>query len=381
MAKDGYLVLDSDIHVMEPPDLYDRYLDPRFLTQSPEGNPFDLVAEPPDPGGPIYEANREKTLEAQAFLSARVQEHYLEEHFQGYTQDLLLKAMDREGVDVAILFRSKGHMYVDRDDLDPDYATAICRAFNDWLAEFASTDRKRLKTAAILALHDPKQAAQEARRAVKELGMTAVTLLPHPVGRLYLHDPQCDVLWAELQELGVPATFHTQSGGYASLSPGNWFRDHPNPTVLSHTFTAPLNMMWAIGSVVLGGVLERFPRLKMAFLEGNCSWLPWFLWRLDEQWELFQEVEEVQLQLKPSEYFMRQCYISVDPSETLVSQVVNSLGDDNIVISTDYPHLDSLYPHSMDTFLSQTEISKETKRKILWDNCAKLYDLHGAAPY
>ena len=373
MAKHGYNILDSDIHVMEPPDLFDRYLDPRMRVHAGEGRSFDLVTEPPDAGTPQFEANRAKMLRAQAILSARVGDRYLEEQFQGYTAELLLAAMDKEGVDVAVLFRSRSHMYVDRDDLDADYATAICRAYNDWLADFARADRARLLPSAIVTLHDPQLAAQEARRAVGELGMRAVTLLPHPVRGRYLHDPEVDALWAALQELDVPATFHSQSGGYAVESPGNWFRNHPNPTVLSHAFTAPLNIMWAIGSVVLGGVLERFPTLRMGFLEGNCAWLPWLLWRLDEQWELFEEAEEIPLSLTPSEYFLRQCFIAVDPAEELVSQVIDDIGDDNIVISTDYPHLDSLYPEAMQTFLALPNVSERSKRKILWDNCARLY--------
>ncbi len=377
MAKNGYRILDSDIHVMEPPDMFDRYLDAQLRVHGSGGRSFDLVTEPPDAGGPDFEASRAMMLRAQSILSARVQDRYVEEQFQGYTGELLLGAMDKEGVDVAVLFRSKSQMYVDRDDLDAEYAMAVCRAFNDWLADFMKLDPHRLKGSAILTIHDPKLAAREARRAVTELGMMSVTLLPHPVRGRYLHDPEMDALWAEIQALDVPATFHSQSGGYAAESPGNWLREHPNPTVLSHALTAPLNIMQAIGAVTLGGVLERFPRLRMGFLEGNCAWLPWLLWRLDEQWELFREGEETPLELMPSEYFMRQCCVAVDPGETLVSQVIDSIGDDNIVISTDYPHLDSLYPEAMDTFINQPGVSERSKRKILWDNCARLYNIDG----
>ena len=229
MAKDGYSILDSDIHVMEPPDMFDRYLDPELRVYTASGGSVDLVTEPPDAGKPGFEANRQKMLRAQAVLSARVQDRYIEEQMRGYTPELLLEAMDREGVDVAVLFRSRSHMYVDRDDLDAEYATAICRAYNDWLADFAKADPSRMLASAIVTLHDPGLAAIEARRAVGELGMRAVTLLPHPVRGRYLHDPEVDVLWSALQELDVPATFHSQSGGYAIESPGNWFRDHPNP--------------------------------------------------------------------------------------------------------------------------------------------------------
>ena len=229
MPKHGYRILDSDIHVMEPPDMFDRYLDPKMRVHTGAGQFFDLVTEPPDAGSPEFEANRQKMLRAQAVLGARVQDHYVEERMRGYTAELLLEAMDKEGVDVALLFRSRSHMYVDRDDLDAEYATAICRAYNDWLADFATAEPTRLLPSAIVTLHDPDLAAREARRAVGELGMKAVTLLPHPVRGRYLHDPDVDVLWSALQELDVAATFHSQSGGYAVESPGNWFREPSQP--------------------------------------------------------------------------------------------------------------------------------------------------------
>ena len=162
MAKHGYRILDSDIHVMEPPDMFDRYLDPRMRVHTGSGQFFDLVTEPPDAGSPEFEANRQKMLRAQAILGARVQDRYVEEQMRGYTAELLLEAMDKEGVEVAVLFRSRSHMYVDRDDLDAEYATAICRAYNDWLAEFASAEPTRLLPSAIVTLHDPDLAAREA---------------------------------------------------------------------------------------------------------------------------------------------------------------------------------------------------------------------------
>jgi predicted TIM-barrel fold metal-dependent hydrolase len=79
----------------------------------------------------------------------------------------------------------------------------------------------------------------------------------------------------------------------------------------------------------------------------------------------------------PSELFRRQCYVSAEPEEELCKYVVAELGDDNLVLSTDWPHDDSRFPHSIDSFLAPPYLSSETKRKILWDNCARLYKLGG----
>src|SRR5207245_9260491 len=94
----------------------------------------------------------------------------------------------------------------------------------------------------------------------------------------------------------------------------------------------------ALGGVVTGGVLSRFPGLRMAFLEGNCGWLPWWLWALDERWEVWGDRELFEQDAKPSELFRRQCFVSVEPEEDLAKCVVAELGDGDLVLSTDGPH-------------------------------------------
>ena len=78
------------------------------------------------------------------------------------------------------------------------------------------------------------------------------------------------------------------------------------------------------------------------------------------------------MSLRPSDYFLRQCFISVDVEEELVLDVIRRIGDDNVVISTDYPHADSHWPNALNHFLA-VEIPSDARRKILWDNCARLY--------
>jgi predicted TIM-barrel fold metal-dependent hydrolase len=101
--------------------------------------------------------------------------------------------------------------------------------------------------------------------------------------------------------------------------------------------------------------------------------VPWWLWCLDERVEKFGDTERFPLTMPPSAYFRRHCYVSVDPDEAVVQYAIQAMGDDNIVISTDWPHDDSAYPRAIDTFLQLDGVSEASKRKILWDNCARLY--------
>ncbi|MCH8281748.1 MAG: amidohydrolase family protein [Chloroflexi bacterium] len=378
MAKNGFRVLDSDLHLMEPADLYRRYLAPEFMGRAPlathdqpghyagwvlEGQPI-----PPWIGDDqVLRANAEMDLK-----SRQVMKDGWDRHFDPGSS---LRAMDAEGVDVAVLFRTAASMLVSLDSLDPPYALALCRAFNDWVADYCKEDPTRLKATTIVPQHDGQLAAEEARRSVQELGSLGIVLLPMPVAGNHVHDPEFDPLWAELERLQVPACFHGTSGAVSQEYLGTRLAGHPGYRTLSHASVFPLEQMMAMGSMILGGVLERFPNLKVAFLEGNCSWLPWWLYRLDDQWAKFGAGESVQLSEKPSTYFMRQCFISIDPDELPAVDMIKRLGDDNVVFSTDYPHPDSAFPHAVEEFLAIDGISAASQKKILWDNCARLYGL------
>ena len=139
----------------------------------------------------------------------------------------------------------------------------------------------------------------------------------------------------------------------------------------------PIELMMAFGSMAAGGVLERHPGLRCAFLEGTCGWLPWYLWRLDEAWEKFGPGSEIQIAHTPSQYFFRQCVIATDADEKPLRQVIEAIGDDNIVVSTDYPHSDGLFPTAIEEFVHLEGVTDKSKSKILWDNCARLYNLSG----
>jgi predicted TIM-barrel fold metal-dependent hydrolase len=140
-----------------------------------------------------------------------------------------------------------------------------------------------------------------------------------------------------------------------------------------NTFGFPFANMLACGDMIFGGVMERFPKLKVAFLEGNCSWVPWLLWRMGEYAETTGKAEYPYLTLTPLEYFQRQCYGAVECDEITARHIPEYGLEDNMVFSTDYPHLDVKYPHAIDSFL-KLPFAEKTKRKYLWDNCARMYN-------
>lgn len=374
--KDGLRVIDSDLHVIEMGDVYENYLEdkyrdkmPKYLGLSPTNFPhWDVQGQLIPPW-----AQSADVVKAQQFLDAPTEHLYKPVRDKGYDAASTLKAMDAEGIDIGVVYRTFAHMVVSIDDLEPAYATAYCAAFNDWLTDYCNTNSKRLKPAAIVSLHDPELAAAEARRAVEKKGHVGVVLLPMPIKDRYMNSPECDVLWKEISRLNVPLAFHGTSGGASKDYVTNRYRGKANFRTQNHACAFPLELMLAMNSMIVGGVLERFPTMRVGFLEGNCGWLPWWLHRLDDQWKKYGGGESIKLSLKPSEYFTRQCFIGTDVDEELLKTVVEEIGDDNIVMSVDYPHADGPFPDGIKEFLELPGVSLESKKKIMWQNCLRLY--------
>ena len=217
---------------------------------------------------------------------------------------------------------------------------------------------------------DIEMAIAEVRRCVQDLGLKGLFIRPNIVNGRNWHDRYYDPLWAEIERQGVPLGFH--EGTHVPIAEtGDRFDDG---YWMFHTCAHPMEQMLAAVSLIGGGVLERFPTLKVAFLEANCAWVPWLLWRLDEHFELAGKLENPDLTMKPGEYFRRQCFASIEADE-IPAQIIEQYDlIDNVVFSTDYPHHDAKYPHSSEEFL-KLPLSEMTKTKILWDNCARLYNL------
>lgn len=376
-----YLIIDADRHVMEPANLWNRYLEPRFrdrvtisehtwLYQDkidgqrvvPDDRvPDDRRIEVPLTNAPPFFRNERYMAELQDAV---------ENNFDAASN---LRAMDREGVDVAVHFPSAGLVMTWRDGLDPKLSDAMCRAYNDWLSEFCATDRARLKGIAILPIQDIADAIRELNRAVSELGMVGVFLRPNPVEGRALSDSYYFPLYEAASDLDIPILIH--EGGSTVLP--RLGRGRCSSFGL-HVVEHPFEQMLACLAFCGDGVLERFPALKVGFMEAGCGWLPYWLERMDEHWEHYELGRNCTTPLAPSEYFKRQCYVSCEGDETLIGAVVEQVGDHLLITATDYPHPDVIgkFPErTMGDLISRKDLSEDVKRKIVFDNPMRLYAL------
>jgi len=382
MAINGWLVADSDMHVMEPGNLWQRYMDPKWGLLTPIGLE-DSVRDMRVKVKSVIQPQRGAAATAGNPYNPAQEAALRQSEDWGWDARSQVLAMEAEHLDSTVLFPSRGLFaislpsthHVGPTGLEPALASAIAAAYNDWMADFVDACERpgHVFGAAMLAPHDVAAAVDELARNV-ERGFKAAFLSPGLVDSRPWHDPVYDPIWQEAIRLGVPVCFH----GGGVTKPDFSFGEHLDKMMLWHAFNQPLGIMFVTTSLTSGGILERFPELRVGLLEGNCSWAPFMLYRLDEHWEWTGRYEAPELRRKPSEYFVENCFVSCEADEEPAKYYFDAFGDDNVVYSTDYPHADSKFPHATKSFL-ELPFAEGTKQKVLWDNYARLYDLEPPA--
>jgi uncharacterized protein len=375
MAQYGFI--DTDSHVVEPDDLWDKYLDPKFRDQAPVtrvGYKTDhrgfgfynsvLVDGVEQPDGFFGEMS----------VMDDLGEAYDEYARAGFPPASYLDAMDKTGIDYMVLYPS-ACLYTNQvPSTRADVAAAYRRAYNDWLSDFCSDTKGRLIGAGALDLRDPEMAAKEAIRSVKELGMRAVTINPSPLGPYRIHSPELDRLWATIADLNVPVGVHCG----AMNASEDYLRDlFPGLPYAQGVAAFVFGNMAAIASFIAGGVLERHPKLRVAHLEAGSGWLVPWLYRLQVANQGGRGDELIPgLSMQPVDYWKRQCFISTEPGDPAIPEVVNALGEDCLVVATDFSHPEGRqYSRAHADIAGVPGVSEAAKKKIVWDNAIRLYAL------
>ena len=291
----------------------------------------------------------------------------------GYDPAARLSVMDDEGIDVALLYPTIGIAW-EGIVQDPAIATAYSRAYNRWIVEFCSHDRRRLVPIAHICLKDPAGAVEEVQRARKD-GCAGVYLSPDPPARdgRQLDDPVYDEFWETVQDLDMPIAFHVVARSNSLLDP--WVggeREVVGSVVFSFTFLA-LDVMAAFTSMMTRGMFETYPRLRCAVLEAGSNWITAWLDRMDHKFEVMRPFSA--MKMLPSEYFKRQCLISAEPDESITAQVVDHLGSDYVIWASDYPHLDASFNVVGEIREKIASLPAADQRKVLGDNALRFYGL------
>ena len=255
---------------------------------------------------------------------------------------------------------------------DPALAAAYCRAYNSWLADFCQPYPGRLIPATHLPTLDVEESIVELKR-MEKLGARGTFLYASPPSGVPYGDSSYDPLWAQAQDLGVPIGIHVSfHAGFvgnhlypSGLFRGGWF----------YNLMLFGDVLLAFTSLFNEAVFERFPRLKVAVLEIGCGWIGYWLERMDSVFDFIGFTTP--MKMMPSEYFKRQCWVSVEPDETSIPVVAAAIGADRLVWSSDYPHVEARPEALDDTMHILGGMDEADQRMILGENARKLYGIGG----
>lgn len=358
------MIIDGDAHVNEPIDVFEEFLEEPYRSRRPQLIKDTLGLTRIMLEGRLYPDTRLRQAHSEKVEGTKLGGT----HPGASDRDARMDALAEEGFDAQVIFGSLGLAL--STIRDADFRVAMSRACNDYYAYFCGVAPERLKCMATLPLPDVDSAVEEARRAVEELGHVGVTVPPNLDGT-NLDDPSLEPLYAEVERLGVPLAVHWGNGSYLHAAGTERFDTH----FMVHAIGHPFEQMIAVSSILCGGVLERYPGLRVAFLEAGCGWLPYWIERLDEHYER-RGAEMPQLVREPSSYFTEgRCYVSAEPEEALVPALIDMLGPECVFFASDYPHSDSAFPESVRIVEERDDLTDEQKARILGANAAELYGI------
>ena len=370
-------VIDGDSHFMEPLDLFPRYVDPAFRDRAlrveadPAGGDPQILVD----GKPL------KLIDTADLLAALVAYGQKEagrdvSHFDQYLalspdwQDMHKRVafLDAEGIDAQVLYPTLGLLWEGSVD-DAVFADALCRAYNTWAFERCAAYPDRLFPAAHISLRDPALAVRELHRVAK-LGARTIFVAAAPVGGRSFGHPDFDPIWAAVQDLDLSVGIHLS--GHRHSTGREWYRDR-DPGMMFITMNLIQDPRMALTTLVYDGVLERFPRLRVATIEAMVGWVGEWLERLDYRYRYMGHTS--QMQRPASEYFARNIWVNGDPEEKMFPLIVQFAGDDNFFVGSDYPHAEGFVEPVRKARETLAALPPASVDKILGENAARFFGI------
>lgn len=367
-------IIDGDSHFVEPLDLWERYLEPKYRDRA--------VRVDKDPATGDYRliinGKAVPTLGIIAGMAGYGQKeegrHYTEldptRALNADWQDMGVRVrfLDAEGIDAQVIYPSLalawGGMITDQQ-----LAAAHCRAYNTWAFEITAAQKGRLYPAAHIWLGDVPLAVQELKRAAK-LGCRTAFVLSMPANGKSFGHPDLDPIWATIQDLdmcvAIHITFHPGYGGaqwYSDREPDFYF-------VAVNILTEP---RMALTTMVVEGVFERFPKLRVATIESKSGWVGDWLERLDHFF--YMVGKDAPMKRKASEYFARNIWVCGEPEEKMFPHVVQVVGDSQFFVGSDYPHSESYVDPVRKARDLLSMLPAASVEKILGTNASKFYGI------
>jgi predicted TIM-barrel fold metal-dependent hydrolase len=377
LSFDG--AVDADGHILEPPDLWETYLEPKYRDRALRVVTDEHGLEELEIGGTRSLMSRKgfpSTLGAMGDPDLRSMQldperTYLDEApFGSMDPAERIEVLDAEGIDAVVLYTTIGLLWEAELD-DAELSQAYTRAYNRWICEFCS-ESPRLIPTAHLSLSDPAAAAKELERAAGD-GARGAYVAPFTHDGRPLGHPDNDLVFAAAQDLDLPfaihPTFEPQWTKGARM--GSW--EHVKQLRLLASVTASDGVRQQFTTLFDYGVFDRFPRLRVVVLESGGGWIGYWLDRIDAVYGHTFIGTRVPLEHKPSDYFRERVWISCDPDERTIPALAARFGADRFMWASDFPHADHTPEYVTDLDELAGAFEPAERRQFLGDHARGLY--------
>ena len=343
------ILVSTDDHVIEPPDMFvgrvpKRYADraPRVVGNSKEGFNWNFDGTPAKQLALAATAGRGKGGQAQERHTEPVS--FAELRPGTYDVHERIKDMDANGVLGSLNFpsfpRFSGAMFAAVAERDEDLALAVVRAYNDWhIEDWCGAYPGRMIPCVLGPIWNAELMAQEMRRTAKK-GVHAVTfsMNPYALGLPSMHDDYWDPFWAACDENEIVVCLHIGSGS-------DMIQTSPDAPMLTRVTCSGINIYPTAADLIWSPMMHKFPNLMFSLAEGGIGWIPYFLERADNTYthNLADLVDHPFYGEMPSDRFKRQiiaCFIN----DAHGVENLHLMNVDNVTWECDYPHPDSSWP-------------------------------------
>ena len=358
-----YFIASADGHVQEPTDFLSSRIDEAFHDRLP---------------GIVLDGKGQPMQKTEGFRPVRIRDIPYEgedrlRNSSGKTPEQRLKDLADDGVDAEILFPNKGLTIWATPDAK--FSSAMCRAYNEWAWETFADHNDRLAPMACIAPGDLEGAIAEVQRCA-ELGFKGLSLPCKPVWGPPSHEapnynlPEFDPLWACIQEVDLPMTFHVSTGRDPRTSRGN------GGAVINYAVHSLAPTMEPIANLCASGVLDRFETLKFGSIEAGIGWVAWALEAMDEAYRKHHMWRRPKLRLLPSEYFKQNGFASFQEDQPGLDLAREHGLVDNFLWANDFPHHEGTWPHSAAAIeRTMGKLTDAERAKILGLNTARIFRL------
>lgn len=288
----------------------------------------------------------------------------------GYDPHAHVKDMDLDGVAAGVLYPTQVLSVFNVPD--SELLSDIFRAYNDWLADFCKPYPDRLKGVPVINLDNVSDGVAELERCAK-MGLVGAIIATTPLEHRYDH-PMYEPLWAAAQDLRAPLSIHV-GNVRSKVKLDSVFSDELNNDAVLFA-NEDSSMRVSLSAIILSGVFERYPKLRVGAVEFEVAWAPYLMRRLDDTYK-DRVAGQVGYRYKgdalPSDFFRENVFIGFQEDD-LGMQMRHIVGVDNLTWGSDYPHGESTFPKSREILESILKgVPEDEQAKIAGGNCAALY--------